>query len=218
MVAPETLDTLLDVLHSAAVADVLDGLGYRSQAMSHEIRPLVAGARLIGRAATAQVIEVDELPESPYELTIELIDSLVEGEVVVASANRSRRSALWGELLTTGAMARGARGVVTDGLCRDTRRIDEMGFPVFAAGVSPLDSMGRLEVVALRVPVVVGGVSVAHSDLVLADHDGVVVIPASVEETVVRRALEKVENETEVRSRLRAGATLRATFDELKLL
>ena len=67
-------------------------------------------------------------------------------------------------------------------------------------------------------PVVVGGVSVAHGDLVLADHDGVVVIPASVEETVVRRALEKVENETEVRSRLRAGATLRATFDELKLL
>ena len=145
--------------------------------------------RLIGRAATAQVIEVDELPESPYELTIELIDSLVEGEVVVASANRSRRSALWGELLSTGAMARGARGVVTDGLCRDTRRIDEMGFPVFAAGVSPLDSMGRLEVVALRVPVVVGGVSVVHGDLVLADDDGVVVIPASVEETVVRRAV-----------------------------
>ena len=218
MVAPEGLEALLDVLHTAAVADVLDDVGYRSQAMSHEIRPLAADARLIGRAATAQVIEVDKLPESPYELTIELIDSLVEGEVVVAAANRSRKSALWGELLTTGAMARGARGVVTDGLCRDTRRIDDMGFPVFAAGVSPLDSMGRLEVVALRVPVVVGGVAVANGDLIIADHDGVVVIPASVEETVIRRAVEKVENEGEVRSRLRAGATLRATFDELKLL
>lgn len=212
------LDRLSATLHSAVLADVMDDLGMRCQAMCHLVRPVFAGARLTGRAATATAVEVEVVPESPYRKTIELLDGLQPGEIVVCATGGSARSALWGELLSTGTRSRGARGAVTDGLSRDVERIATIGFPVFAAGVGPLDSKGRLEVTEIRTGARVGGVNVNDGDLVFGDTDGVVVVPAEIEAETITRATEKIAREGDVRERLRNGASLRATFDELRVL
>src|SRR5439155_1501637 len=106
------------------------------------------------------------------------------GEVVVGAVQSRANAAIWGELLSTHTRAKGGRGVVLDGLSRDSWGIAEMKFPVFARGLSPADSKGRLEVIAIRGTIPVAGVSVSNGDLLLADEDGVVVVPRDVEDEV----------------------------------
>ncbi len=212
------LDHIAEHLYSSVLSDVLDDAGHRHQVMRPEVRPLYAGAKVVGRAATMLAIEVSELPAEPYKLMMELLDGIRPGEVVVGAVQGSSRAALWGELLSTHTRAKGGRGVVLDALCRDSWGIVEMRFPVFATGLSPADSKGRLDVVAIRRTIPVGGVSVADGDLVVADDDGCVVVPAAVEEEVVRLALEKVSGEDVMRDILRKGASIREVFAEHGIL
>ncbi len=214
----EYYDLVEERLYTSVLADVMDDLGFRNQVMRHDIRPLYEGARIVGRAATMLVSEVFEVPAEPYNLELELLDSLEPGEVVVFTTQGSHRAAVWGELLSTHARARGSRGVVIDGCTRDTWGIVEMRFPVFASGSTPADSKGRLDVIAYRVPVEVGGVRVAPGDLVVADVDGCVTVPQAVEDEVVERALAKVAGENTVRDVLAAGASIRQVFAEYGIL
>ena len=149
---------------------------------------------------------------------MELLDSVRPGEVVVAAVQGHTQAAVWGELLSTHTRARGGRGAVLDGLSRDAWGIEDMKFPVFATGVSPADSKGRLEVAAIREPMPAGGVAVAPGDLVLADEDGCVVVPAAVEDEVVAEAFEKVAGENTIRDILRQGASIRQVFEEHGIL
>ena len=212
------LDRISEKLYSSVLADILDEAGHRHQVMRPEIRPLYGGARVAGRAATMLAVEVSELPAQPYRLLLELLDGLRPGEVVVGAVQAGARAALWGELLSTHTRAKGGRGVVLDGLSRDSWGIEEMKFPVFATGLTPADSKGRLEVISIRVPIPVGGVSVVPGDLVVADSDGCVVVPAAVEDEVVARAMEKVAGEDTMRDVLRQGANLREVFEEYGIL
>jgi regulator of RNase E activity RraA len=93
-----------------------------------------------------------------------------------------------------------------------------MGFPVFHVGFHPADSLGRVEVVAHNVPVACGGVLIHPGDLVLADHDGVVAVPAAMAEEVLGRAEEKVGGENKVREALAAGMTTTAAFAKYGIL
>jgi regulator of RNase E activity RraA len=216
--ASSYLDRIADLLYSSVLSDVLDDAGHRHQVMRPQIRPLYAGAKVVGRAATMLAIEVSELPPEPYKLMMDLLDDIRPGEVVVGAVQGESRAALWGELLSTHTRARGGRGVIIDGLSRDAWGIVEMKFPVFATGLSPADSKGRLDVVAIRSTIPVGGVAVTDGDLVVADDDGCVVVPASVEEEVVARALEKVSGENVMRDILARGASIRETFAEHGIL
>ncbi|HEV2034265.1 MAG TPA: RraA family protein [Candidatus Dormibacteraeota bacterium] len=212
------LDEIAQRLYSSVLSDVLDDAGHRQQVMRPQVRPLYAGAKVVGRAATMLAIEVSQPPPEPYKLLMELLDALRPGEVVVGAVQGESRAALWGELLSTHTRAKGGRGVVIDGLSRDSWGIVEMKFPVFATGLSPADSKGRLDVVAIRSTIPVGGVAVADGDLVVADDDGCVVVPVGVEEEVVRLALEKVSGEDTMRDILRKGASLRDVFAEYGIL
>jgi len=214
----EYLDRIADSLYSSVLSDILDEAGHRHQVMRPEVRPLYPGAKMAGRAATMLAVAVSELPDQPYRLLMDLLDGVRPGEVVVAAVQGELKAALWGELLSTHTRARGGRGAVVDGLSRDSWGIEDMRFPVFATGVTPADSKGRLEVIAIRQPILVGGVAVADGDLVLADQDGVVVVPASLEDEVVGQALEKVASETTIRDVLRQGASIRKVFDEHGIL
>jgi regulator of RNase E activity RraA len=216
--ATDYLDQIADRLYSSVLADILDDAGYRHQVMRPDVRPLYPGAKAVGRAATMLAIEVTQLPSEPYKLLMDLLDGLRPGEVVVGAVQGQPRGALWGELLSTHTRARGGRGVVLDGLSRDSWGIVDMKFPVFATGLSPADSKGRLEVVAIRGTIPVAGVSVADGDLLLADDDGCVVVPAAVEQDVVARALEKVSGENEMREILARGASIRDVFKEYGIL
>jgi 4-hydroxy-4-methyl-2-oxoglutarate aldolase len=206
------------LLSSALLADVLDGLGYRHSALPGELRPLDPAWRFCGRAATLSGVTVAAEPKHPYAVEMECIDQLRPGEVLIATTNGDRGSALWGELLSTAARARGAVGAVIDGLTRDSARIRAMGFPVFAAGFSPLDSKGRLDCIAHGQPIRVGACVVCPGDWVFGDVDGIVVVPAESSHEAFRLAHAKATGENRVRDELARGRPLRDVFAEYGIL
>ncbi|HEU5123656.1 MAG TPA: RraA family protein [Verrucomicrobiae bacterium] len=207
-------------LYTAAVCDILDGLGRRNQAMHQRLRPLdLENCVIVGRARTFRWMETDYvIEEDPYGLEIDAMDSLKPGDVVIHSTDCSGTNAPWGELMTTVAHCNGAVGCICDGLIRDTRRIKDTGFPVFHAGIRPVDSKGRGRVMAYDVPVRCGEVLVHAGELVFADCDGVVVIPRDVEDKVIDLAAAKVGKENSSRQELLKGRTLREVFDEYGVL
>jgi len=210
----EMFDLMEEKLYTGVVADILDELGYRNQAMRQDIRPIERDFVIAGRAKTILSVDVYEIPEDPYKMEIASIDSLKEGEVVVACTNRSINNGFWGELLSTASMMRGARGAIIDGISRDTKKILELGFKVFTAGFKPLDSRGRGLVINYDCPVACGDILVHPGDVIFADCDGVVVIPKAVVMEVIPRALDKVDRENKSRDELKQGAYLRDVFDK----
>ncbi len=211
-------DALADEIYSAVLSDVLDGLGYRDQAMTADIRPAWPGAVVVGRAHTVLSSDVYHTPDNPYDMEIAAIDSVPVNHVVVAATNKSVRTCLWGELLSTATRARGGRGAILDGHTRDVRSIERMGFPVFSTGMRPVDSFGRGRIVSYADPIVCGGVFVREGDIVFADIDGVVVVPREVEDEAIRRARQKASGEKAMRQRLLEGKTLREAYDEFGFL
>jgi regulator of RNase E activity RraA len=205
-------------LYTAVIADSLDELGYRNQAMRDYVRPLFPWCVFAGWARTIACVDVFHTCADPYAKEIESLDSILPGEVVVVSTADSKRNAPWGELLSTAARARGARGAVIDGLVRDVRKIEKLGFPVFATGIKPVDSKGRGLVIDYNVPVDCGGVLVSPGDLVFADYDGVIVIPAAVVLEAVRMATAKVTRENHSRAELMQGAYLRDVYKKYGVL
>jgi len=211
-------DQLAEELYTAVLSDILDSLGYRDQAMTADVRPVYAGATVVGRAHTVLSSDVYHTPDDPYAMEIAAIDSVPANYVVVASTNKSSRTCMWGELLSTATRARGGRGAVIDGHTRDVRLIERMGFPVFSTGMRPVDSKGRGMIVSYGEPIVCGGVLVREGDIVFADVDGIVVIPQEVEAEAIRLAREKVTGENEMRDWLASGKTLREAFDHFGIL
>jgi regulator of RNase E activity RraA len=205
-------------LYTAVVADSLDELGYRNQALREFIRPLSSDDCFAGWARTLACVDTYHIPCDPYAMEIEALDSVLGGEVVVASTADSLRNAPWGELLSTAARARGARGAVIDGLVRDVKKIQALQFPVFARGIKPVDSKGRGIILDYNVPVECAGVRVNPGDLVFADYDGVVVVPAEVLPQVIEMATEKVHKENGSRKELLDGAFLRDVYDKFGVL
>lgn len=205
-------------LYTSVLADVMDDLGRRNQTLRHDIRPIYEGAKVTGRAATMRTFEVDSVPVEPHKLLLELLDTLEPGEVVVCTTQGSMHAAVWGELLSTHARARGSRGAIIDGPTRDSWGIVDMRFPVFASGFTPADSKGRIEVTEIRAPIEVDGVPVRDGDLVVGDQDGCVVVPQDIEAEVVERALAKVAGENTVRDLLREGTSIRRVFKEHGIL
>jgi len=209
---------LKEKLYSAVICDILDELGYRKQAMNHTIKPLVEDWVVCGRAFTVLATDIYEIPAEPYKLELEAVDSLSEGDLLVATTNGSVSCGFWGELLSTAVVGRKGVGAVIDGLTRDSRKIVKMGFPVFVRGTSSYDSKGRTEVIAYQVPIVCGEVLVNPGDLVFGDYDGVVVVPQQLEEQVITKALEKVSGENRVREELRAGVSAKEVFRRYGIL
>jgi regulator of RNase E activity RraA len=221
LVIPADLDLFTHIestLYTAVIADSLDELGYHDQAMRETLRPMTAACCFAGWARTVSCADMYHVPDEPYALEIEALDSICSGEVVVVSTAESKRNAPWGELLSTAARARGARGAIVDGLVRDVKKIDALGFPVFAAGIRPVDSKGRGIVMDYNRPVVCGGVQVSPLDLVFADYDGVVVIPAAVVADAVALATAKATNENRTRAELLQGAYLRDVYAKYGVL
>jgi regulator of RNase E activity RraA len=120
--------------------------------------------------------------------------------------------------MSTAAQQNGAVGCICDGLIRDCQKIIKLGFPVFHAGIRPVDSKGRGRVMDYDVPVRCGDVLVHPGELIFADFDGVVVIPRQVEEDVLRLAFEKAGKENASRGELLKGRTLREVFDKYGVL
>ena len=218
----DILASVEENLYSAALCDVLDELGYRHQAMHQRLRPLLPDRKncgFVGRARTIRWMEADYVREDdPYGVEIEAMDSLKPGDVMVHSTDYSGTNAPGGELMTTVAKRNGAVGCVCDSQIRDCIKIIEMGFPVYYAGIRPLDSKGRGIVMAYDVPIRCGEVLVQPGSLIFADFDGIVVVPAEVEETALLKAREKIEKENLSRKELHEGRTLRDVYNKYQVL
>ena len=207
-----------DLLYSAVLADVLDGLGHRSSALPAYLRPLRAEWRIFGRAATLSTMPVAAEPTRPYAVELECIDAMQPGDVLVATTHGERVSALWGELLSTATKAHGGVGAIIDGLTRDAAKIIAMDFPVFAAGFSPLDSKGRLDGISHGQPIKIGDCVIRPGDFVFGDVDGITVVPAELADQALPLALEKVRGENKVRAELARGRSVREVFAEYGIL
>lgn len=209
----------LAALPVSVLADVVDRLGHRSQAMDHAVRPIsLETASLAGRAFTIAAVVSDEVLERPYEHEIAAVDATPAGSVVVLATGCCVEAAVWGELLTTRMLARGGVGVVTDGGVRDLVQIRRLGVPAYAAAITPRDSMGRLLVTGWGEPVRCAGVAVRPGDLVRGDEDGVVVVPRAIAAEVLAAAEEKLGLEHVVREELERGVSAAEVYDRHGIL
>lgn len=205
---PETSETYAElsrVLYTAVVCDALDTLGLTRQLAAPGFIPMTGESVLVGRCRTTLWSDMAHEDPEPYALELEAVDALRPGDVMIAAAHGSMRSGLWGELLSTAAANAGCVGVVVDGAVRDVVKMRAAGFPVFARGVCALDSKNRQRVVDRDVSVELAGVFVQPGDLVVADVDGVVFVPADVEAEVIAYARRKVSDENRVRDAIRDG-------------
>lgn len=207
-------------LYSGALSDILDEMGYAECAASPHalVRPLYPEAICAGRARTLLNAPTLTGREDPYKLAIDLMDSLNPGEVVIATATKPLETGIMGELSATAMRSRGARGCLVDGYTRDARKIIRMRFPVFARGVSPVDTTDRAAVVESDQPVIFAGRRIIPGQIVFADLDGIVIIPIEVEKDVVKEAARRVRAETKVRVALRARKKVRDVWDKYHVM
>ncbi len=208
----------LEKLYSAVIMDVMDSMNVRVQCMDPKVRPLVPSMRMWGEAVTIYVEEVTEVPEKPFQLEMEVLDSMKEGQVIVGQCVAPILSAFWGGLLSNAAVGRKAAGTVVDGGSRDYNEIVSLGYPTFCAGLSPYDSLGRMDGKERDIPIVCGGIRVHPGDLIFGDVDGVVVVPQDMTDEVITKAWEKVQGENTVREELRNGAGVVETFEKYGIL
>lgn len=203
---PADLAARFSRLYTGAITDVLDGLGYLQQTLPPALTPLREGMRLAG---PAYPVEGRPQPGVDYDASMrKILDMLgkVPPHHVAVYQTHDTASAHLGELSVTSLKMRGCAGAVIDGGCRDVERILREDYPVFARRTTPQDCTRRWELTGHGdVAVVIGGVRVSRGDYVVADRDGIVVIPGDLVERVLREAEAVVSTESEIRSAVRGG-------------
>lgn len=213
-----TLPMMRQHLYAAVVCDALDCMGFRHQSPRIPFRPITGVRKLVGRCKTTRWAEMTYDDPNTYDMELRAVDSCVADDVIVAAAGGSMRSGIWGELLSTAAQNCGCVGAIVDGAVRDTEKMTAIGFGVFARGTSPYDSMNRQRVVEYDVPVEIDGVRFGSGDLVIADVDGIVVVPVEVEEEAIQRAWAKVHAENVTREAIKNGMKAKAAYDKYGIL
>jgi 4-hydroxy-4-methyl-2-oxoglutarate aldolase len=213
-----TIQEMRQHLYSAVVCDALDAVGLTHQSPRVPIRPLTVPGVLVGRCKTTLWADMAHADPQPYELELQAVDTCRPDDVLIAAAGGTTRSGLWGELLSTAARRSGCVGAIVDGAVRDVVKMTAMGFAVFARGTCLYDSKDRNRVIDVDVPVEIDGVRFSPGDLVLADADGIVVVPQAVEAEVIAAAWKKVHAENEVRDAIRGGLTATEAFRKYGVL
>ena len=191
-----TID-LIEQFKELTTASVSDAMGKKNAMLSY-MRPLWDGVTIAGRAITVRTGIGD--PTKPTE-AIELASS---GDIIVIAAAGSEESACWGGCDSTGSSHRGLSGAVVDGAIRDVAEIRSLRFPVWARSTTPLtgEATGEGEI---NVPIRCGGVLVNPGDIVVADDDGVAVVPSGEAEAVLEEAIKREHLEQAVMQEIRNG-------------
>jgi regulator of RNase E activity RraA len=210
-------DLILSTLYTPVVGDLLDRLGYWHQVLPPEIQPARIDMKVVGRAMPVQIADSWGFQKDPFGRLTDALDQINPSEIYIATGGQLNCAA-WGEILTATARTRGGAGAIIDGYHRDTHRVLEQNWPVFSRGRYAQDAGVRSRVIDFRCAIEIAGVSIKPGDLVFGDLDGVVIIPASIEEEIIVRSLEKARGEKLVRKEIEAGATSTATFAKYGIL
>jgi 4-hydroxy-4-methyl-2-oxoglutarate aldolase len=197
LVAAQSADTTGDPLvagfkstYPASVSDAVELVTGKNGTMRSDMK-LMTGANLVGRAATALARPAPADQATPALATkhsVEMIDEAKPGDVGVIVMEGTLDIAAMGNLMATAAVERGMAGMVLDGAIRDLWDVRRMGLTVYARSKSPRTAVGHYATVARNVPVECGGVTVRPGDIIVADEDGVVVVPQERAAEVLKRA------------------------------
>jgi len=195
----------LKPIYSGAVYDVLRAMGHPDCVLPSSLRPLDPNRRLTGQAFTVSGRRDESLDAHETLLKwTELLSKAPANTVVICQPNDDTMAHM-GELSAETMVTRGVRGYIVDGGCRDTEFIKRIGFQVFCRYFTPRDVVGRWVAHGFGDPVTIGDVQIHTGDFVVADRDGVVVIPKSMAAEVVDEAEEVLRTESLVRKAILEG-------------
>lgn len=201
-----TSDTIREILAQVSAANVSDAM--HRGGVAPGIRPIAAGMRCVGRAVTVRTAPGD------WAKPVQAIDQAGPGDVLVIDAG-GVAPAIWGELASNSAKNRKIEGVIIDGAIRDSADNLNLGLPLFSKLICPNagEAKGYGEIgAAIRI----SGVAVAPGDWILADNDGVVVIPQAQAVEITNKAMYVLETENRLREEIRRGSTLGQVAELLK--